>query len=236
MARIVTAPEMARARGVCPKRFRAALRRSKLAWHEERSEWSAREDSLEHLEMLDVLDRLAPRSQTRAALPCRPVKQPRVRADSDEAYVIRLCDKILCEQAFCQWRFDYLRGDPGRKGHKAKLPVDAYYPSKQWVIEYHEVQHDVPNPFMDRRSTISGCGRREQRQRYDDRRREILPTRGLTLVVIKFSVLSHWTNGRLKRTCALDEEKLRKGLCERNGEGILFYPPEERLNQKSKSA
>ncbi|MFD5738592.1 hypothetical protein ACFXJM_05915 [Streptomyces massasporeus] len=38
------------------------------------------------------------------------------RGDSDEAYVIGLCNRVLGEQALTQHRFDWLLGDPGAGG------------------------------------------------------------------------------------------------------------------------
>ncbi len=45
---------------------------------------------------------------------------------SDESYVIDICDRILNRRAIRQHRFDFLRGDPGKNGGCAMLPVDAY--------------------------------------------------------------------------------------------------------------
>ena len=57
----------------------------------------------------------------------------------DEDYIIDLCDKILGLKALRQHRFDFLRGDPKRNGKPGvRLPVDAFYDSKNLVIEYYE--------------------------------------------------------------------------------------------------
>lgn len=81
------------------------------------------------------------------------------RSNSDESYVIDLCDEILKQMAFRQHRFDFLRGDSG-----AKLPVDAYYPSLNLVIEFKERQHTEEVKLFDKRQTVSGVGRGEQRR------------------------------------------------------------------------
>jgi hypothetical protein len=62
------------------------------------------------------------------------------RADSDEAYVLDLCDAILREPASRQHRFDWLVGDPGRNGRSRALPVDAYYAARRLVVECRERQ------------------------------------------------------------------------------------------------
>ena len=56
---------------------------------------------------------------------------------SDESYIIDICDQLLEQKAKRQHRFEFLRGDPGRNGRTARLPVDAYY-------EDSEVSNRVP--------------------------------------------------------------------------------------------
>jgi hypothetical protein len=84
-----------------------------------------------------------------------------LRDDSDEAYVVDLCNRILGENASTQYGFDWLLGDPGKSGRRAKLPVDAYWPGHQLVVEYRELQHDQPMPHFDKpdRLTVSGVHR-----------------------------------------------------------------------------
>lgn len=105
----------------------------------------------------------------------------------DEIYVIGLCDEILGEKALRQHCFDFLRGDSinGKLGRK--LPVDAYYKSKNLVIEYHEKQHTEDVAFFDRKKTRSGITRKEQRKLYDKRREKVLPKHGISLVVISYN-------------------------------------------------
>lgn len=104
------------------------------------------------------------------------------RKDSDEYYVIDLCDEVLGRKAERQKKFDFLKGD---KGHS--LPVDAYYKDLNLVIEYHERQHTEEVKFFDDKQTVSGVSRGEQRKIYDERRKEILPKHGIKLLVISYS-------------------------------------------------
>ncbi len=75
------------------------------------------------------------------------------RKDSDEFYVIDLCDEVLGLKASRQHTFDFLRGDgtPGRR-----LLVDAYYPELNLVVEYRERQHSESVAFFDKKNAVSG--------------------------------------------------------------------------------
>lgn len=90
------------------------------------------------------------------------------RTNSDEYYIIDLCDEVLGLKVSRQHRFDFLRGDTGRK-----LPVDAYYKERNLVIEYHERQHSETVRLFDDKMTVSGVPRNIQRKIYDERRKEI---------------------------------------------------------------
>ena len=106
----------------------------------------------------------------------------RSRVNSDEHYVIGLCNEALGVIGMQQHRFPFLLGDSG-----VPLPVDAYYPSLNLVIEFQERQHLEPVKFFDRRPTVSGVSRGEQRRIYDERRRTELPKHGIKLVVLKYT-------------------------------------------------
>ena len=107
------------------------------------------------------------------------------RADSDEYYVLDLCDRVLGVRGCRQATFDWLRGDPSpARPRGTKLPVDGYWPEKGLIVEFQEVQHTRPTPFFDRRLTVSGVGRGEQRRLYDQRKARLIPEQGLRLVVI----------------------------------------------------
>jgi hypothetical protein len=128
------------------------------------------------------------------------------REESDEAYVLDLCDDAMGVAGTRQHRFDWLLGDPGRTGHRRRLPVDGYWADHQLVVEYRELQHDGPNAFFDKpeRLTVSGVHRGQQRTIYDARRDELIPAHGLRLVVIKPSDLDATSRGRLRRSADQD--------------------------------
>jgi hypothetical protein len=135
----------------------------------------------------------------------------RSRDDSDEAYVVDLCDAILGEPARRQHLFDWLLSDPGRNGRCRRLPVDAYYPAHRLVIEYQERQHDEPIPYFDKpdKLTVSGVHRGIQRRIYDERRATEIPAHGLRLVIVKPTDLAADQRGRLQRYRDSDLPALR---------------------------
>ncbi len=115
--------------------------------------------------------------------------KPKKRSQSDESYVIDLCDEVLKTTALRQHKFDFLRGDPGKGGRQGvKLPVDAYYEALQLVIEFRERQHTEEVKHFDKPDvmTVSGVHRGEQRKIYDQRRRDILPKQGINLIEISY--------------------------------------------------
>lgn len=107
------------------------------------------------------------------------------RSASDEHYVLDLCDEILGTACQRQATFDWLRGDrSANRPLGTKLPVDGYWRDRGLVVEFQEEQHYEPSPFFDRRQTVSGVGRGEQRRLYDARKRELVSANGLKLIVI----------------------------------------------------
>ena len=135
------------------------------------------------------------------------------RDDSDEAYVIDLCDALLGCKAQRQARFDFLRGDPGPSGRRVRLPVDAYWPELHLVVEYRERQHYESVPIMDRRRTISGVPRGAQRRNYDERRETLLPKHGLSLVVLRNDEFELTARKRLRRYAESDRAVVRAALA-----------------------
>ena len=135
---------------------------------------------------------------------------------SDESYVIDLCDRALNLEAKRHHRFYFLRGDLGKHGRSAGLPVDAYYDELKLVIEYRERQHTEPIAHFDKpeRLTCSGCHRGQQRRLYDQRRREILPQHGIRLIEFEYRLFQHNGQKRLRRNLPEDEAVIREKLSE----------------------
>ena len=104
------------------------------------------------------------------------------RQNSDEQYVVDLCNEAIGIQGEQQYRFPFLLGDSG-----TPLPVDVYYKKLNLVVEYYERQHTKAVKLFDRRMTVSGVSRGEQRKIYDERRRTELPKHGIKLVIISYT-------------------------------------------------
>ena len=104
------------------------------------------------------------------------------RKNSDEQYVVDLCNEAIGTQGEQQYRFPFLLGDSG-----TPLPVDVYYKELNLVVEYYERQHTEAVKLFDRRMTVSGVSRGEQRKIYDERRRTELPKHGIKLVIISYT-------------------------------------------------
>jgi hypothetical protein len=132
-----------------------------------------------------------------------------IRSESEEAYVIDLCDGLLGERAKRQHRFPWLVGDPGRDGRCRQLPVDAWYKAHQLVIEFRERQHDEPVAFFDHRATVSGVARGEQRRLYDLRRETEIPQHGLLLMIVRSRDLDCDRRQRLWRNHERDRAALQ---------------------------
>jgi hypothetical protein len=131
----------------------------------------------------------------------------------DETYVIDLCDDVLGATAVRGHRFAFLRGDPDKRGIRHCLPVDAFYPTLNLVIEYHERQHSEPVKFFDRRIVANGMTRGKQRMLYDRRRLRVLRTRGIKVLVLSYKDFVHRASKRLFRVPA-DRDVVAKRLAD----------------------
>jgi MerR HTH family regulatory protein len=204
--------ELARELGISPKTLRAWLReRYPHPAQLKGSAWQLTANQVEAARAR-FTDEAAPRRGRTTRLTERPKgkRTERSRSDSDEAYVINLCDTLLGETALRQHCFAWLVGDPGKSGQRRPLPVDAYYPDHRLVVEYRERQHDEPVAFFDRRDTVSGVPRGGQRRIYDERRDREIPNHGLRLVIVRPGDLTANSRGRLLRRCDADVVSLAR--------------------------
>ena len=148
-------------------------------------------------------------SSNKPIKPSRSKSSKPARQNSDEAYVLDLCDEIIGQKASRQHKFDFLKGDSGRK-----LPVDAYYEELKLTIEYRERQHSEPVSHFDKpdKMTVSGVHRGEQRKIYDQRRRELLSQNGIRLIEINYTLFEYDGRKRIVRDRERDLEKIKAVL------------------------
>ena len=116
-------------------------------------------------------------------------------------------NKVKSSKASRQHKFDFLRGDAG-----TPLPVDAFYPTLNLVIEYREKQHTEEIKLFDQRQTVSGVSRGEQRKIYDQRRRDVLPEYNIKLIEFGYEEFEHNYTKRLIRNKIKDFENIHNKL------------------------
>jgi len=99
-----------------------------------------------------------------------------------EEQCVKLFEQVLGARARRRHTFDFLRGDrTAKRPQGSRLPVDAYFREYSLVLEYLGEQHFQDNPLMNRRA-----GRREQRQRYLQRRLEALPQHDVKVICVRY--------------------------------------------------
>ncbi|MPQ46975.1 hypothetical protein GCQ56_08090 [Marinifilum sp. N1E240] len=142
-----------------------------------------------------------------------------IRLNSDETYVIGLCDKALGLTADRQKRFDFLLGDLHKNGKtQTLLPVDAYYEELQLVIEYKEIQNLKPIASQeksideDEEESTKTVSRDEQRRIYDERRAKVLPENDISLVVISYSDFDYDDKNKIIREEKSDLKIVQEAL------------------------
>lgn len=137
------------------------------------------------------------------------------RKNSDEYYIINLCDELLNEKAARQHTFDFLLGDMHQDGRtRTKLPLDAYYDNLNLVIEYAEKQSDDPVSEVHNsdKMTISGVKRSEQRKIYKTRKKEVLRKKQINFIEIKHADFKCDNENRLIRNNEDDIKVLKRIL------------------------
>lgn len=109
--------------------------------------------------------------------------------NSDEFYLVNLCDELLKEKASRKHTFDTLLGRLHKKGKtRTKLPLDAYYEGLKLVIE-----------FFEKKDTDESGEREAQRKFYDQRKKDVLEKKKISLIEINYALFECNSDGRLIR-------------------------------------
>lgn len=133
------------------------------------------------------------------------------RENSDEYYLIGLCNELLNEKALHQHTFKFLLGDFHRDGVKrTALPLDAYYAKLNMVIELFE-KEDLTS-LEEEKNTISGVTRSEQRKRYAQRKRDVLKEKEIHLLEIGYDEFECDEENKLIRNKEADVKILKEIL------------------------
>jgi len=160
---------------------------------------------------------------SKADTPATPYKQTEKKEkkpsakylDSDENYVIDLCDIVLDKKANRKKRIGFLLGDLHQDGKsRTKLPVDSYYESLNLVVELMEKEDAEEDAFTDKPygMTASGVNRDKQRKLYDNRKRELIPKKGINLVIVSHDDFKFDSNKKIIRDQEKDLKTIEKIL------------------------
>lgn len=190
---MTTPRELGRELGVSDQAIRKLLR--KLYGSPPSGRWE-----LTHVQTAEVTESLTYGGPNRSS---RSATEPRA------AYVLRLVDELLGVVGERERRFDWLRGEVGRRGTRAYLPVDWFCSELGLVVEVNEEQHSEPVAFWDGKLGAGGRPRGELRPLYEKRRTVLIPQHGLSLIVIRLDELDSTARGALTRNRKHDLEVIR---------------------------
>ncbi len=131
------------------------------------------------------------------------------RENSDEYYLIGLCNELLNEKAIHQHTFNFLWGDYHKDGKtRTKLPLDAYYVGLNTVVELFEKEDESADE--EKAQTISNMNRSEQRKKYAQRKREVLEEKKIHLMEIDYDEFECNKENRLVRNKEADVKVLEE--------------------------
>lgn len=125
------------------------------------------------------------------------------RENSDEFYILNLCDELLKEKASRKHTFPFLLGDLHKRGKtRTKLPLPAFYEAPNLVIEFIENEREQHLDKLDV-MTVSGITRSEQIKKYSKRRRDVLQKKEINLIEIDYSLFEL----DIKKNLSRDKDK-----------------------------
>lgn len=124
--------------------------------------------------------------------------------NSDEYYLVNLCDELLEQKASRKHTFDTIVGSLHKRGKgRTKLPLDAYYEDLKLVIEFFREQVAIED--LDEAEQA----RLVQIKRYDQIKKKAILKRELHLVEINYSTFACDEAGKLVRDLEKDQNILK---------------------------
>lgn len=132
--------------------------------------------------------------------------------NSDETYLINLCDELLEQKASRKHTFETIVGKLHKRGKgRTKLPLDAYYEGLKLVIEFFEKNVSDDDSENSRMIDKKEQERITQRNYYDQLKKEGVLKKKLRLIEINYSMFECNTDDKLVRNIENDKLVL-KGL------------------------
>lgn len=124
--------------------------------------------------------------------------------NSDEFYLVNLCDELLKEKASRKHTFDTLVGRLHKKGKtRTKLPLDAYYENLKLVIE-----------FFKKNDSKDTDERTAQRKFYDQRKKAVIEKKKIKVVDVNYALFECDEHDKLVRNKEKDCTVLKAVLKE----------------------
>lgn len=141
-------------------------------------------------------------------------KAKTIRENTDEFYIINLCDEILKQKASRKHTFSWLFGDLHKKGKtRTLLPLAAFYEDLNLVIEFADNKNKTEAQQVKLEAlTASGVTRGVQIEKYNKRRKDMLAKKAINLSVIDYSLFETNNKNRLVRSKTEDVIVLKKIL------------------------
>ena len=124
--------------------------------------------------------------------------------NSDEFYLVSLCDELLGQEASRKHTFDTLVGNLHKRGkERTKLPLDAYYEDLKLVVEFfrkNEVLEDLDDKEQARINQI---------KHYDQLKKKAILKKDLRLMQINYASFECGEINKLIRNTEHDKQILR---------------------------
>ena len=124
--------------------------------------------------------------------------------NSDEFYLVNLCDELLEQKASRKHTFDTLVGNLHKRGKgRSKLPLDAYYADLKLVVEFFRKDEDFDE--LDKKEQA----RMIQIKRYNELKKKAILKKDLRLIEINYTSFECDETNKLIRNTEDDKLILR---------------------------
>ncbi|WP_299218183.1 hypothetical protein [uncultured Aquimarina sp.] len=124
--------------------------------------------------------------------------------NSDEYYLVNLCDELLQQKASRKHTFDTLVGNLHKRGKgRTKLPLDAYYEDLKLVLEFFRKNEDTDE--LDEKEKA----RKAQIKYYNQLKRKAILTKKLRLIEINYALFECNDANKLFRNTEKDRLVLK---------------------------